>query len=296
MPTNTFDADAGGASPNNKSDAHGAERSTLLVPPVPGLEHPNSGKDLGQQNNPPTPSPYSELKNLTEAQLKAAVKSVRKQHEPRLRKEMAPLVYWLRVRLRAQGSRNDIHDQDRGFGAWIEKNAGISRATADRWARAYGLANGLIVEETTSNQVSESDGDATNLASKSGADPANQVSESHGDATSQVSERDAFYQQDLDKHPALIQITHRVPQTVHKQWEQALKNIRKHYKIKNDGEAIVKVVLDAEKAIVSESKVTKPSVHTTVAERTSAGDVSNSHGNGRHRGRKCPSPKGAAVG
>jgi len=55
-------------------------------------------------------------------------------HEHIVKKDMAPLLFWLRLRLRVQGTRNDIHDKDRGFGAWIEENLDITRRTSDRGA------------------------------------------------------------------------------------------------------------------------------------------------------------------
>jgi hypothetical protein len=76
----------------------------------------------------------AELEKLDEAQLKVAIKSEWKKRERLARKDMGSLLYWLRRRLRARGSRNDIHDKDRGFGAWVEDNLDITRRTADRWA------------------------------------------------------------------------------------------------------------------------------------------------------------------
>ena len=58
----------------------------------------------------------------------------------------------LREKLRAQGSRNDLRDRDKGFGAWVEESIEISRRTADRWAEDYGLANGLMRRKSTSRQ------------------------------------------------------------------------------------------------------------------------------------------------
>jgi hypothetical protein len=103
--------------------------------------------------------PDSELQKLNEQELKAAIKSTWKKHERLAKKDMGPLLYWLRVRLRAQGSRNDIHDEDRGFGAWVEDNLDISRRTADRWADEYGLANGLMMRDGTSSHATRSDDD-----------------------------------------------------------------------------------------------------------------------------------------
>ncbi len=57
----------------------------------------------------------TEIQELSEQELKAAIKSAWKKHEELAKADMAPLLYWLRERLRAQGSRNDLHDKDRGF-------------------------------------------------------------------------------------------------------------------------------------------------------------------------------------
>ena len=50
---------------------------------------------------------------------------------------MAPLLYHLRAKLKAQGKSGA------GFGAWVEDNLDISRRTADRWADEWAIAHGL---------------------------------------------------------------------------------------------------------------------------------------------------------
>jgi hypothetical protein len=99
----------------------------------------------------------SELQKLNEQELKAAIKSTWRKYERLARKEMGQLLFWLRKKLRAQGSRNDIHDKDRGFGAWVEENLDISRRTADRWAEWYAVEHGL--REATSGQLTKSEND-----------------------------------------------------------------------------------------------------------------------------------------
>ena len=69
----------------------------------------------GSSQSPLAVPSDSELQNRTESELKAAIKSAWKKHEPLAKKGMAPLLYWLRVKLRAPGSRNDIHDTDNGL-------------------------------------------------------------------------------------------------------------------------------------------------------------------------------------
>src|SRR5260370_3334704 len=132
-------------------------------------------------------SPDSELQNLNEGELKAAIKSAWKKHERLAKKDMGPLLYWLRLKLRAQGSRNDIQDEDRGFGAWVEDHLDISRRTADRWADGYAIENGLKDPTPTSSHVT-----------KSGEDD--------------------FYEEELRKHGKNIQLNSWVSQKVHKQY------------------------------------------------------------------------------
>jgi hypothetical protein len=50
---------------------------------------------------------------------------------------MAPLLYQLRERIKAQGKKGE------GFGVWCEKHLDISRRTADRWADEYARKHGL---------------------------------------------------------------------------------------------------------------------------------------------------------
>ena len=84
-----------------------------------------------------------ELQKLNEQELKSAIISAWKKHEELAKKDLAPMLYWLREKLRAQGARNDIADKDRGFGAWVEDNLDISRRTADRWADEYAISEGM---------------------------------------------------------------------------------------------------------------------------------------------------------
>jgi len=116
----------------------------------------------GVQPNTSTPALDTELQNLTEHQLKRAIESAWKKHEQLAKADMAPLLYWLREKLRAQGARNDVADKDRGFGAWVEDNLDISRRTADRWADDWGIAHGLKKASKraapTSRQMSKSPG------------------------------------------------------------------------------------------------------------------------------------------
>jgi hypothetical protein len=68
--------------------------------------------------------------NLSISELKAKLKLVAEQ----TRESMAEMLYWLREKLKAQGTRNDLQRRKEGFEAWCEANLGISRRTADRRA------------------------------------------------------------------------------------------------------------------------------------------------------------------
>src|SRR5215831_20783687 len=92
----------------------------------------------GVQPNTSTPALDTELQNLTEHQLKRAIESAWKKHEQLAKADMAPLLYWLREKLRAQGARNDLtNDKDRGWEVWVTERLEISRRTADRWRAWY---------------------------------------------------------------------------------------------------------------------------------------------------------------
>lgn len=164
----------------------------------------------------------SELKTLNEGELKAAIKSTWKKHERLAKKEMGPLLYWLREKLRAQGSRNELRDQDKGFGAWVQQTIEISRRTADRWADDYGLANGLIKRKLTSRQMSKGFEDH----------PEND-----------------FYARDLRKHGRQIQMNYWVPVGEFQRHEKAVNALKKHFKTTSTQDAIVKGVQYAAKTL-----------------------------------------------
>jgi hypothetical protein len=166
----------------------------------------------------------SELKKLDEGQLKAAIKSTWKKHERLAKKEMGPLLYWLREKLRAQGTRNELRDQDKGFGAWVDENLEVTRRTADIWANEYAVANGLIKRKLTFGSTSKS-------------------SEAHPD--------DAFYDDDLRKHGRQIQMNYWVPVGEYQRHEKAVKALKKHFKTTSTQEAIVKGVQYAAKTLAS---------------------------------------------
>ena len=106
----------------------------------------------------PAKAGQAELAQLSEEELKAAIISAWKKHEALAKAELAPLLYWLRERLRAQGARNDLtRDKDRGWEVWVIEKLDISRRTADRWCAWYAKEVGLDPEGSTSGQMTGSD-------------------------------------------------------------------------------------------------------------------------------------------
>jgi len=160
----------------------------------------------------------ADIRKLNEDELKAAIKSAWKKLERIGKKEMGPLFYWLREKLRAQGSRNDLRDRDKGFGAWVEQTIEVSRRTADRWADDYGLANGLMKRKSTSRQ---------------------------GVQKLFATEEDDFYAQELRKHGRQIQMNYWVSRSLFQQYESAVKILKRHFRTTSNQEAVVKGALYA---------------------------------------------------
>lgn len=167
-------------------------------------------------------SPDSELKKLDEGQLKAAIKSTWKKYERLAKDEMGQLLYWLRENLRAQGSRNDLREQDKGFGAWVEETIEISRRTADRWADEYALKNRLMTRKSTSRQP---------------------------DQKSFTHEDDAAQEEKRRKHGRMILGNHWVSLGEYQQHEQAVEVLKKHFKTSSKQDAIAKRVHYAAQAL-----------------------------------------------
>src|ERR1035437_6427193 len=174
---------------------------------------PRNGNGGSQSTLPVAPD--SELEKLDEGQLKAAIKSTWKKYERLAKKEMGQLLYLLRENLRAQGSRNDLRDRDKGFGAWVEETIEISRRTADRWADEYGLANDLMKRKATSRQ---------------------------DDQKSFQHEDDAAQEEKRRKHGRMILGNHWVPLGEYQQHERALEVLKKHFQTSSKQDAIAKGV------------------------------------------------------
>jgi hypothetical protein len=164
----------------------------------------------------------SELQKLNEEELKAAIKSAWKKYERLAKKEMGQLLYWLREKLKAQGIRNDLRQEDKGFGAWVEQTIEISRRTADRWADEYGIANGLMKRKSTSRQ---------------------------DDQKLFAHEYDDFLEAERHKHKRQIQMNYWVSSGEYQRHEQAIKVLKKHFKTSSIQDAIVKGVQYAAQAI-----------------------------------------------
>lgn len=204
----------------------------------------------------------SELEMLDEVQLKAAVKSAWKKVERVGSKEMGPPLYWLREKLRARGSRNDLSGQDKGFAAWVEANLEVTRRTADSWANDYAVANGLIKRKLTSGNASTS---------------------------SETNEDDDFYEQELRKQGKLIQINYWVTQKLHKQYEEALTVLKKHFNTSSDKEAVVKGVLRAAGQIRGSKKA------AAIQVRTARQSAQGTRGNAKVAGRRGSATSSAGA-
>jgi hypothetical protein len=165
----------------------------------------------------PAKADHADPAKLNEQELKSAIIAVWKKHEELAKQDLAPMLYWLREKLRAQGARNDIDDRDRGFAAWVEEHLDFSRRTADRWCNWYAIQAGL--KEPTSGQVSKSDVE--------------------------------LWEEVLDQHKGKHQIAFNywVPKELHVQFDKALTKIQKQFSLENKKEALVRGVIYAAKVM-----------------------------------------------
>lgn len=157
----------------------------------------------------------TEIQNLTEQELKAAIMSAWKKHEELAKQDLAPLLYWLRDKLRAQGARNDLtQDKDRGFAFWVEEHLDISRRTADRWCDWYAVKMGYK-QDSTSGHLSKSELDV--------------------------------WEDVLDTHKGKQQIALNfwVPRAMHAQYSKALTTLQEKFRVKDKKEALVRGVIYA---------------------------------------------------
>jgi len=77
------------------------------------------------------------IEDLSVTNLKTKLENIWHKHEKLCRTQMAPLLFHLRLKLKAQGKTGA------GFGVWCEDTLDISRRTADRWADEWGVRAGL---------------------------------------------------------------------------------------------------------------------------------------------------------
>jgi hypothetical protein len=101
----------------------------------------------------PSKPRYSKFEKLSVAELKTKLEMIWGKHEKLCHEQMAPLLYHLRLKLKAQGKSGA------GFGAWVEDHLDISRRTADRWADQWAISKGLMKprKATTFRQMSKSE-------------------------------------------------------------------------------------------------------------------------------------------
>jgi hypothetical protein len=78
-----------------------------------------------------------DFESLSVSELKEKLEKIWHKHEKLCRTQMAPLLYHLRLKLKAQGKTGA------GFGVWCEDTLDISRRTADRWADEWAISQGL---------------------------------------------------------------------------------------------------------------------------------------------------------
>src|ERR1035438_3388848 len=99
------------------------------MPPMPRAQGVDNGGSRMTNN----------IEQLKIAELKSRLCQAAKKSQ----ETMAPLLYYLRQKIKAQGSRNDLLRKAEGFGQWVEAHLDISRRTADRWANEWAVSKGL---------------------------------------------------------------------------------------------------------------------------------------------------------
>jgi len=159
----------------------------------------------------------AEIQKLDEGQLKSAILIAWKKHEALAKAELAPLLYWLREKLRAQGARNDlVRDKDRGWEVWVTEHLDISRRTADRWCAWYAEKEGLTPPDT----CPEVDTEIVDTE---------------------------IWEDIIDQHKGQQQIAFNcwVGKSVHAQFTKALTTIQKKFGLKDNKKALVRGVIYA---------------------------------------------------
>ena len=164
---------------------------------------------------------HTDPAELSEQELKSAIIATWKKHEELAKQDLAPMLYWLRDKLRAQGARNDLtQDKDRGFGFWVEEHLDISRRTADRWCEWYAVEAGIKPLDNGPKV------DSAEIA---------------------------LWEDVLDTHKGKQQIAFNcwVKTAVHAQYQKALTTLQKKFGVKDKKEALVRGVIYAASVINS---------------------------------------------
>jgi hypothetical protein len=234
----------------------------------PRKKPPQSVRTSGDETEKAEPAqPDAEIRKLNEEELKAAIVSAWRKVERFGKKEMGGLLYWLREKLRAQGSRNDLREQDKGFGAWVEKTIRISRRTADRWANDYGYEQGLIKRKPKST---------------SGQD----------DQMLFSTEDDDFLEGKRRKHGRQIQVNYWATVAQYRRHERAVKILKKYFKTTSTQEAIVQGVQYAAGVI---HRAGSSKVQVVSRAKAKVGHKQMVSSANRHRTRRSPEASGATA-
>jgi hypothetical protein len=181
---------------------------------------------------------HADPAKLSEQELKSAIIAAWKKHEGLAKKDLAPMLYWLREKLRAQGARNDLtQDKDRGFGFWVEERLDFSRRTADRWCEWYAVEAGIKP-----------------LDNGPKVDPAEV----------------ALWEDVLDTHKGKQQIAFNcwVKSAVHAQYQKALTTLQKKFGVKDKKEALVRGVIYAAAVVNSKRGHSRLVGKTTSSQRS----------------------------
>jgi hypothetical protein len=111
------------------------------------------------KNQPSTSN--NEIANLSIEKLQQQLKKCWVRYEKSIKEEMAPRLYYLRDKLKKQGSRTG-----EGFAQWVKANLGLSLSTVNRWADDYAVEQGL---KEPKNSRDDADGSTSSHLTRSAA-------------------------------------------------------------------------------------------------------------------------------
>jgi hypothetical protein len=92
----------------------------------------------------------NKIEQLKIAELKSRLCQAAKKSQ----QTMAPMLYYLRQKIKSQGKAGQ------GFGQWIEAHLDITRRTADRWADEWAIAQGLKTPATSRQKTKGGPGES----------------------------------------------------------------------------------------------------------------------------------------